>query len=222
MSRPELSGRQDSRPVRIELVKTSGGRPPASFTERVTAGVTAVPTSSGGVAMFMSRSDGPARQPVAGPMISSAVGFFVAVIGMLPASLAIWWSGEHMAGLAVLTVVVGAYAAAMRNTTGALITAAVSWMLFNGFVVHSLGDLAWEGANDAVRLAVLTGAAVTGTLIGRVLAGNRADLMTAEKIPAPRTPARSSERPEATARRAERKINSSEIVPPPAVLPSHR
>ncbi|MBF6507465.1 hypothetical protein [Saccharopolyspora hirsuta] len=104
--------------------------------------------------------------PVAGAATASAVGFFVAAAGTVPAGAASWWSGEPTAALAVLALVVLGYAGAIRSLPGALITALLCWMFLNSFVVHELGDLVWEGSADLVRLGVLAGAAVVGTACG--------------------------------------------------------
>ncbi|WP_029536119.1 hypothetical protein [Saccharopolyspora spinosa] len=70
---------------------------------------------------------------MAGPATSSAVGYLVVAVGTLPASVAAWWSGEPVAGLVVLSLVVGGYAAAIRNAPGALVTSVLGWLFLNGF-----------------------------------------------------------------------------------------
>ncbi|MGI8307381.1 hypothetical protein [Saccharopolyspora hattusasensis] len=50
-----------------------------------------------------------------------------------------WWSGASVAGLVVLGLVVGGYAAAIRNAPGALGTAVLGWMFLNGFVFTVAG-----------------------------------------------------------------------------------
>ncbi|MGW3472089.1 hypothetical protein ACWDKQ_27310 [Saccharopolyspora sp. NPDC000995] len=144
---------------------------------------------SGGIAMVVFRRGGLGRRSVAGPATSSAIGFFVVVAGIVLAATVAWWSDEQLARFIALGVVVGGYGAAIRNAAGALVTAVLGWMLFNGFVVHSLGDLAWEGSSDAVRLAALAGAAVLGVLVGRAWAGAHERPEVVEAIPAPRTAA---------------------------------
>ncbi|MDA3627052.1 hypothetical protein OU415_16530 [Saccharopolyspora sp. WRP15-2] len=109
------------------------------------------------------RESGP---PVAGAATASAVGFFVAVAGMVPAGAASWWSGEPVAALAVLGIVVLGYACAIRNLPGSLMTALLCWMFLNSFVIHAHGDLIWEGSADLARLAALVGAALIGTACG--------------------------------------------------------
>ncbi|MEV6229145.1 hypothetical protein AB0L88_14860 [Saccharopolyspora shandongensis] len=139
---------------------------------------------SGGVVMIMFRR-GLVRRSVAGPATSSAVGFFAVVAGMAPTAVAVWWSSGQVAGLVVLCLVAGGYGLAVRNATGALVTAALGWMLFNGFVVHSHGDLGWD-SGDAVRLAALTGAALLGALLGKAWAARHERPVVLESIPAPR------------------------------------
>ncbi|WP_029536118.1 hypothetical protein [Saccharopolyspora spinosa] len=123
---------------------------------------------------------------MAGPATSSAVGYFVVAVGTVPASVAAWWSGEPVAGLVVLSLVVGGYAAAIRNAPGALVTSALGWMLLNGFVVHTRGDLAWEGVSDAVRLGTLAGAALIGVLCGWVAVRARERSTVSMSIPTAR------------------------------------
>lgn len=132
------------------------------------------------------RSCGPARRSVAGPATSSAVGFFVVAAGTVAAGVAAWWSGASVAGLVVLGLVVGGYAVAIRNAPGALGTAVLGWMFLNGFVVHSRGDLAWEGFSDGVRLGALAGAALTGILCGWVAVRARERSTTSMSIPTAR------------------------------------
>jgi len=66
------------------------------------------------------------------------------------------------ARLAVLALGVGAFAASVGDPAAAAVTAAVAFLLFDGFVVDSAGVLAWHGRADAVRLAVLVTAALAG------------------------------------------------------------
>lgn len=101
-----------------------------------------------------------------GAATASAVGFFVASAGTVPAGAAAWWSGEPTAALVVLGLVVSGYACAIRNLPGALVTALVCWMLLNSFVIHAHGELVWEGSADLLRLGVLAAAAVLGTACG--------------------------------------------------------
>lgn len=122
--------------------------------------------------------------PVAGAATASAVGFFVAVAGMVLASAASWWSGQPTAALAVLCLVVFGYACAIRSMPGALMTALLCWMMLNSFVIHARGDLIWEGSADLVRLGVLAGVAVVGTAWG--LAATRSHEQPEPQIPTAR------------------------------------
>ncbi len=114
---------------------------------------------------------GSARLSVGGPAITSAAGFFVVAVGTLPAALAVWWLGAPVAGLVVLSLVVGGYAIAISNAVGALVTAALGWAFLNGFIVHGYGELGWDGYGDAVWLGTLAGAALAGIVCGWVLVG---------------------------------------------------
>jgi hypothetical protein len=50
----------------------------------------------------------------------------------------------------------------MRTPT-ALVAALVGWSVVNGFVVHRLGVLGFDGAPDVGRLGLLAGLALTAT-----------------------------------------------------------
>ncbi|QUH03502.1 hypothetical protein HUO13_24180 [Saccharopolyspora erythraea] len=105
--------------------------------------------------------------------VTWAVGFLVTAAVTVPVAELTPWSGGAAAGLAAMAFVVGLYGAATRSLPGAMATSATAWMFFDGFVVHSRGDLAWTG-DDVVRLGVLAGAAVVGCLLGRAIARVRA------------------------------------------------
>jgi hypothetical protein len=69
-------------------------------------------------------------------------------------------------GLAALAVLVTASALGMRAGT-ALGVAAIGWLVADGFVVHRLGVLGFDGAPDAARLALLVGLALAATRVRR-------------------------------------------------------
>jgi hypothetical protein len=64
------------------------------------------------------------------------------------------------AELGALSLLVGAASVGMRTTT-ALSAALVGWLVFNGFVVHRLGVLGFDGTPDLARLGLLAGLALT-------------------------------------------------------------
>ena len=66
--------------------------------------------------------------------------------------------------VAVLTVVVAIFAWFVRPIA-ALVTAALGWLLLNGFLVDHFGALRWHGEVDAVRLVTLIAAAAIVTLV---------------------------------------------------------
>ncbi|GAA4845240.1 hypothetical protein [Saccharopolyspora rosea] len=96
---------------------------------------------------------------------SCGAGFFAMVVAAVPAWAAAL-AGGAVAGLVVLAIAVSGYAALARNVPGALVTAVLGWMFFNGFVAHRLGVLQWDGRADTAELAVLAGAAVVGSVLG--------------------------------------------------------
>jgi len=74
-------------------------------------------------------------------------------------------SRHHALGLAGFALVAGA-AAAVAPLATAPVIAAITWMFNDGFLVGSNGTLAWHGAQDGWRLAILASSALAGGLIG--------------------------------------------------------
>jgi hypothetical protein len=72
-------------------------------------------------------------------------------------------SYAEVAGLALLVTLasVGARAAT------ALCAAGVGWLVVNGFVVHRLGVLGFDGVPDTVTLALLVGLGVAASRVRR-------------------------------------------------------
>ena len=66
------------------------------------------------------------------------------------------------AELGAVALLVTASAVGMRTTT-ALVAALVGWLVVNGFVVHSVGVLGFDGAPDVARLGLLVGLAATAS-----------------------------------------------------------
>jgi hypothetical protein len=66
------------------------------------------------------------------------------------------------AGLGAVALVVTATSVGMRAPT-ALTAALVGWLVVNGFVVHSVGVLGFDGTPDAARLGLLVGLAATAS-----------------------------------------------------------
>jgi hypothetical protein len=70
------------------------------------------------------------------------------------------------ARLAVLAVGVAAFAATVLDPPAVAVTAAVAFLLFDGFVEGRQGDLVWDGRADLLRLASLYGAGALGLILG--------------------------------------------------------
>ena len=66
------------------------------------------------------------------------------------------------AELGAVALLVAASSVGMRTTT-ALAAALVGWLVVNGFVVHSVGVLGFDGAPDVARLGLLVGLAATAS-----------------------------------------------------------
>jgi hypothetical protein len=64
--------------------------------------------------------------------------------------------------LGAVALLVAAASVGMRTPT-ALVAALVGWSVVNGFVVHRLGVLGFDGAPDVGRLGLLAGLALTAT-----------------------------------------------------------
>jgi hypothetical protein len=68
--------------------------------------------------------------------------------------------------LGTLALLVTASSIGTRTST-ALGAAAIGWMIVNGFVVHHLGVLGFDGTPDAARLLVLVALALVATRVRR-------------------------------------------------------
>jgi len=68
---------------------------------------------------------------------------------------------------AVVAGFVAVGAALSATLAGAAGTAGMGWLFTNGFLVNGLGDLAWRGVADLIRVAVFVAAAVAGLALGR-------------------------------------------------------
>ncbi|WP_238007407.1 hypothetical protein KZZ52_19255 [Dactylosporangium sp. AC04546] len=95
--------------------------------------------------------------------IGVALGAAGAVIAALLAA-GITAPPEHTARLAVLAAEVAATGWVTRDLGAAYATTGIAWLLLNGFLINELGMLSWHGPSDALRLAVLAGAAAAGWL----------------------------------------------------------
>ncbi|WP_157251611.1 hypothetical protein [Nonomuraea typhae] len=91
------------------------------------------------------------------------VGGFVAAV--LSSAVAALLFLEPGARVAVVAVLVGAYATWGRSLAAALATGVMAWMFATGFLVNGLGVLSFS-PDDLVRLAVLLAVGVSGYLLG--------------------------------------------------------
>lgn len=96
-----------------------------------------------------------------------AAGFAAAVAG---SALAAWRFPPDAPGarLIVLAVAVAAGTALTRSARACLPAAVIAWLFCDGFLIDHYGELRWHGWGDAVRLAVLAGAAYGGVVAGRI------------------------------------------------------
>jgi hypothetical protein len=66
------------------------------------------------------------------------------------------------AALGAIAVLVTVSSVGMRTST-ALAAALVGWLVIDGFVVHSVGVLGFDGTPDVARLGLLVGLAMTAS-----------------------------------------------------------
>lgn len=86
--------------------------------------------------------------------------------GLLLTDLTRLTGAPSYVGLAGLAVLVAAASVGMRAYT-AFGAGVVGTLLANGFLVHRLGVLQYDGAGDLARLALLVGVAVAATRLRR-------------------------------------------------------
>ncbi len=78
----------------------------------------------------------------------------------------------HLAGVtwALLAAVVAGFAAWAADVAAAVLVAALTFLVANGFLVNRQGELSWHGAADLHRGALLLTAAAVGLVVARVRA----------------------------------------------------
>jgi hypothetical protein len=93
--------------------------------------------------------------------LGAAIGFSMSLL--LTATFVL--AGRPVAAaLAALAVAVAWIAWACRPL-GGLVTGLCGWLMLNGFVEHTTGELGWDGRPDAERLALLLGVAVVASAL---------------------------------------------------------
>jgi len=65
----------------------------------------------------------------------------------------------------VVAGAVGLFAAWSADQRALLGTAAIAWLLANGFLVNRQGELSWHGSSDIWRMVVLVAAGTVGLLL---------------------------------------------------------
>lgn len=108
----------------------------------------------------------PVPQPVATPLIWAGA-FSGALLLVAVLNTTVGMDRPHLALLA-LSVLAGVLGLCARFTA-APGTAVLCWFFLNGFAIAPLGTLTWTVSRDALWLACLLGAAVTGTALARVV-----------------------------------------------------
>ncbi|WP_433064128.1 hypothetical protein [Dactylosporangium sp. CS-033363] len=103
----------------------------------------------------------------AAPTGITLAGGAAAVVATAAFTAAVFTPPELVARLVAMAACVAAVGVFGGNLPAALGTAGIAWTVLNGFLVNRLGVLTWHGTADAIRLAVLLGAATAGWLILR-------------------------------------------------------
>jgi hypothetical protein len=91
------------------------------------------------------------------------VGFAVIIVATVVAAI-MFGPHQPVGRLTMLAVAVGGFAAVAGDTLAALATAVIGWLFLNGMLIDQHAVLRWHGTADVVRLAVLGGAALAGTV----------------------------------------------------------
>lgn len=84
----------------------------------------------------------------------------------------------------MLAVAVGGFAAVAGDMLAALATAVIGWLILNGMLIDQHAVLHWHGTADVVRLAVLGGAALAGTVCAWLARLHRATVPPGRRPPA--------------------------------------
>jgi hypothetical protein len=102
------------------------------------------------------------------PVLSGAVGGVLGLPAGAVAAIAAWaFDGNPTTGI-VLAAVAAMALAALTTTTGAVVSGALSWACYDGFVLHRFGTLE-GGRADLVALGVVVVAVVAAQLVGAVV-----------------------------------------------------
>jgi hypothetical protein len=117
----------------------------------------------------------PGRRPMRSPDghdgdapvgICLAVGALGVVVACLLAAAVP--ASDPVARWCLVVATIGAYAVTVADLGSAVFLALTAFMIFNGFVTNSTGDLSWHGVADTARLATVFGAVVFGSATGRI------------------------------------------------------
>ena len=106
---------------------------------------------------------GPGREDPRLPF-GFAVGAAFALMLWASAALSGLSARPSAAGLAVMATI-AALLGWFSTWPGALVTAALGWLMLDGFVIDRYGVLHWHGRADAVRLAVLAASGLVTTAL---------------------------------------------------------
>jgi hypothetical protein len=99
--------------------------------------------------------------------ITTGVGGLAVVVAALVAALIpVPHTGWRFA---VVAGVVGLFATLTRDEWAVAAVAALSWLVFNGFLVNQMGDLSWHGSPDLLRLMLLVLIGGSGLALGEAI-----------------------------------------------------
>ncbi|WP_436775084.1 hypothetical protein [Yinghuangia sp. YIM S09857] len=108
----------------------------------------------------------PERAPFAA-VVPAALFGAVAVLTVLASLGLLRRPGVVLVVLCVFAFILTCCAPA--RVTAALAVGGICWLLYNGFAVGTVGELAWDAATDLPRIVALAGCAVLGTAVAGVL-----------------------------------------------------
>jgi len=118
----------------------------------------------------------PVRRPDGGTSPFGLAGGTAAMTGAATLAAAAFPASQTSARLVVLALAVGGCAATLTDPRTTLATAGIGYLLFNGFLVNTRGELSWHGTTSLGHLLVLGTATGIG-LAHRWIRAVRADAL---------------------------------------------
>jgi K+-transporting ATPase KdpF subunit len=107
-------------------------------------------------------------RPEHGPDVPAGISVGVGAVVVVAAAMVAAAIPPSAAGprLGLPAAALAAFAAVTADWRAAVPVTVLGYLVFDGFLVNRLGELAWHGAPDARRFAVFAGAALAGLAVG--------------------------------------------------------